>query len=254
MSDSDKTDYNLKIHELENKVRKLTDELKDSYLEIEDFSHYISHDLRAPLRHIMEFIDLLRIEMQGKIDDKTEKYLDIIKGSSQKLNQYIDSLLSYSRTGREKLNLISIDLNELIRTIIDSFADKIADRRITWKIKNMPFVNADPVLLKQVFLNLIDNCIKFTKLKETAVIEIGFRQDNANDYIFYFTDNGAGFSMKNADRLFNIFQKLNSDKFEGMGMGLAIVKKIIKKHGGKVWAIAEDNKGSTFYFSLPCRP
>lgn len=252
MSQSDDIDFKLKCDELENKIKKLTEELKDSYHEIEDFSHYISHDFRAPLRHIIEFIDLLKIEMQDKIDEKSGKYLEIIKNSSIKLNEYIDALLTYSRTGNEKLNFIIIDLNEIIKSIISSFNDKINDKNINWKIKNLPNVNANPILLRQVYSNLIDNCLKFTKIKEQVVIEIGFKQENYNEYIFYITDNGIGFNMNNADKLFNIFQRLHSDKIEGIGMGLAIVKKIIKIHGGKVWALGEENKGATFYFTLPC--
>jgi light-regulated signal transduction histidine kinase (bacteriophytochrome) len=237
--------------ELENKVKKLTGEIKESYKEITDFSHSISHDFRAPLRHIMEFTELLKIGIQEEIDEKSLRFIDIIKESSSKLNQYIDSLLEFSRTGNDELNIVHINLNELIKDVINSFSKQTAGRNINWKIKDLPEIKADHFLLKKAFNNLIDNSLKFTKFKDHPIIEIGYKQDTFDEFIFYISDNGAGFDNINSQKLFNLFQRLHKDQFEGAGIGLAVVRRIITKHGGKVWATGEENKGAQIYFTLP---
>ena len=232
-------------------IKSLREELKASKSEIENFTHYISHDFRAPLRHIMEFIQLLEIELADKLDEKSAKYLEIVSDSSLKLNSYVEALLSYCRSGREILTEISIDLNLLTAGLVEGFKKNVADRKIEWHVREMPIVKSDPTLLKQAFSILLENSIKFTKYKDIASVEIGFIKENQAECVFYVADNGVGFSMSRADRLFNIFQKLHNEKFEGIGMGLAIFRRIIARLGGRVWATGEENNGATFYFTLP---
>ena len=163
----------------------------------------------------------------------------------------IDDLLSFSRMGRTSLNLSKINLNKLIDEIIKLLENDTKNRKIKWKIKKLPRINGDPSLLRQVFINLLSNALKYTRNKKITIIEIDFTEEHDN-YIIFIKDNGIGFNSKYKDKLFGVFQRLHSDKeFEGTGIGLAIVKRIINRHNGKVWAEGKINKGATFYLSLP---
>ena len=164
----------------------------------------------------------------------------------------IDELLTYSRLGRTNLKTVSLLLNPIIDDIINEASDITRDRNISWKVGKLPEVKADPTLIRLVLQNLIDNSIKFTGKKNKAEIEISFDEKNKKEYEFYVKDNGAGFNMEYANKLFGVFQRLHSnEEFEGTGIGLATVRRIIRRHSGKVWAKGSDNEGATFYFTLP---
>ncbi len=241
MTDKMKAAEKLKEHSLK---------LEELNKELESFSYSVSHDLRAPLRHIAGFIQLLEKDIQSNLNEKDKKYLDYITGSVKRMGMLIDDLLSFSRMSRAELNKTDVNLNELISESIADLSDDITGRNIKWNIKNLPVVHGDKPLLKQALLNLISNAVKYTKQKEEAIIEIG-SEAKPNEIVFYIKDNGAGFDMKYVDKLFGVFQRLHSEsQFEGTGIGLASIKKIINRHGGKVWADGEIDKGASFYFSI----
>lgn len=238
---------------LELRVKERTIQLEAINNELEAFSYSVSHDLRAPLRHINGFVDLLSEKYQDLLPEKGKHYIDVIVDSSRHMGSLIDDLLQFSRTGRQELKKTTFSMSNVIREVIDMAQSDINQRNIEWKIQGLPNATADLSLIRLVWFNLISNAIKFTKNKEKAIIEIGFLS-NQNEYEFYIKDNGAGFDMRYAHKLFGVFQRLHSKhEFEGTGIGLANVQRIIFKHGGKVWADSKINKGATFYFTLPTK-
>ncbi|MEG8946218.1 ATP-binding protein [Rosettibacter firmus] len=235
--------------ELEQKVIERTQKLLEANKELESFSYSISHDLRAPLRHIIGFIELL--SKKYTFEDKAAQYFNIITTTAKRMSQLIEDLLNFSRIGRASLKLTEVDLNEILRSLLTFFKDDIEKRNIQINIQTLPRIYADYILIQQVWQNLISNAIKYTSKCSNPCINIGFKK-NKNFYTFYIEDNGIGFDMKYIDKLFNVFQRLHIDEeFEGTGIGLAITKKIIEKHGGKIWAEAKINEGAKFYFTLP---
>lgn len=219
--------------------------------ELEAFSYSVSHDLRAPLRHIGGFIDLLVKNNSSQLNETGLRYLNTISESSKEMGNLIDALLSFSRLGRTELLLTKSNSINIINRALKYFSDEIAERNIEINISELPNPTCDENLIIQVWVNLISNAFKYSQNKEKATIKIGGKAE-INEMIFYIKDNGVGFNMKYADKLFGVFQRLHKARdFEGIGIGLANVNRIILRHGGKCWAESEVDKGATFYFSLP---
>jgi light-regulated signal transduction histidine kinase (bacteriophytochrome) len=222
--------------------------------ELESFSYSVSHDLRAPLRHIAGFVELLKTHLPTDSDEKTQHYMSVISNAAGTMGELIDNLLSFSRMGRVDLIYRKVNSNILIDEVILSFEPDTKGRNIEWNIEKLPEVKADKDILKLVYENLISNALKFTRSKTAAKIKIGSMPDakNAKTIIIYVKDNGVGFDMQYQDKLFRVFQRLHSQKdYEGTGIGLANVQRIIQRHGGAVWAEGIPNEGAAFYFTLP---
>lgn len=235
--------------QLEQMVTERTNELETANKELEAFSYSVSHDLRAPLRSIHGYVNILAEEYGSKFDDEAKRLVNIILRNGHKMGQLIDDLLAFSRLGRKELMKSDISMNDMVVSIIEE-SRKYANQTLDIKLLTLPTGYADNTTIRQVWINLISNAIKYSKHKEKIEIEIGSIERD-NSLIYYVKDNGAGFDMKYYDKLFGVFQRLHSEsEFEGTGVGLAIVQRIINKHGGKVWATAAVNKGATFFFSL----
>jgi PAS domain S-box-containing protein len=259
--------------ELEQRVRDRTAQFEAANKELEAFSYSVSHDLRAPLRAIDGFTHAIIEDYADKFDEEGKRLLDIVSSNAQKMGQLIDDLLTFSRTGRQELRMSKIEMDTLARTVFEELKAAAPERTIQFAIKPLPLAHGDQGMIRQVFVNLLSNAIKFTRPKETAIIEVGgWRGDKDNppvphleklgeegfeeippeQNIYYVKDNGVGFDMQYVNKLFSVFQRLHSEsEFEGTGVGLAIVKRIIQRHGGQVWAEGKVNEGATFYFSLP---
>ena len=239
--------------ELEDRVQERTAELKAINEELEAFSASVSHDLRGPL-HVISGYSVMLEETYGRIlDAEGRKYLQRIDASVQQMANIIEDLLKLSRLGRQQLKLQTTNLNEIIGRILADCEPAIKARKIEWRIGDLPEAECDQGLIKQVFTNLISNAIKYTRLHETAVIEIG-QTVMDGDFVITVRDNGAGFDMKHADKLFGAFQRLHrQSEFEGTGIGLATVRRIIQRHGGRIWAEGEVEKGAAFHFTLGSR-
>jgi signal transduction histidine kinase len=234
---------------LEEMVAARTEELQVANHELESFSYSISHDLRAPLRSIHGYMNILVEEYEGKFDDEAKRLVNIILKNGQKMGQLIDDLLAFSRLGRKELTKSVVSMNDMVINILEE-SRRYANQALDIKILPLPTAHADNAIIRQVWVNLISNAVKYSRHKEKIIIEIGSKEDG-DSLIYYVKDNGAGFDMRYYDKLFGVFQRLHSEnEFEGTGVGLAIVQRIIFKHGGKVWATAKVNEGATFFFSL----
>lgn len=235
---------------LEQRVEDRTAQLKEANQELEAFSYSVSHDLRAPLRHINGFVDLLTEKYKDLLPEKGRHYLETIVNASNQMGTLIDDLLQFSRTGRQEMQESNLDMNIVLKDVLKLIAPDIIDRKIEWNIAELPHLTGDHSLLRIVWHNLLSNAVKFTKAKDPAVIQIGFHEEK-KEYVFFVRDNGAGFDMRYADKLFGVFQRLHSrDEFEGTGIGLANVRRIILKHGGRTWAESEPDHGAVFYFTI----
>jgi len=236
---------------LERQVRERTQKLEEAIKELEAFSYSVSHDLRAPVRHIEGFADILDKSVGSSLSEKDRRCLTFIIDSSQQMNRLIDDLLDFSRTARTEVRRVEVNLQVLLEHLMQELQPETENRNIVWQKDDLPTVQADPSLLRQVFSNLLLNAIKYTRPRDPAKIEIGCKIEPEETVIFV-RDNGVGFDMQYADKLFGVFQRLHrKEDFEGTGIGLANVRRIIARHGGRTWAEAEVNKGATFYFSLP---
>jgi len=237
---------------LERRVAERTAELQATNKELEAFSYTVSHDLRQPLRAIDGFSRALTEGLDAQaLDSQTHHYLDAISRNAQQMGRLIDSLLGFSRLSRQALQPRRISPQPIVRQVADSFLEQANGHAPTIEIGELPLCSADPVLLEQVFTNLIGNAVKFSAKKEDPAVEIGARTEADGTVIYFVRDNGAGFDMKYADKLFGVFQRLHNQRdFEGSGAGLAIVQRIVHRHGGRVWAEGEVGKGATFYFTL----
>ncbi|BAX80056.1 PAS domain S-box protein [Labilibaculum antarcticum] len=236
---------------LEQRVIERTFQLESANKELEAFSYSVSHDLRAPLRHIGGFVDLLMKNNSDQLNDNGLRYLNIISESSKEMGNLIDALLSFSRLGRSELKGTKLNTKTMVKRVLKTFTKELAGRNIEIKIADLPDSWGDENLLNQVWMNLISNALKYSRKLDKAVIEIGGKMED-DKTIFYVKDNGVGFDMKYADKLFGVFQRLHKAKdFEGIGIGLANVNRIVLKHGGKCWAESEIDKGATFFFSNP---
>jgi light-regulated signal transduction histidine kinase (bacteriophytochrome) len=197
------------------------------------------------------FVELLQKRMEGQLDEKSSQYALLISNSTEKMERLINSLLSYSRLGREKLQKRAVNLSHLLKESVREVWDETEGRDIIWKFGELPVVYGEPLILKLVLVNLISNALKFTRSRPRAEIEIGCRNDG-NEYVCFIKDNGVGFNMDYVDKLFGIFQRLHTqDQFKGTGIGLANVRRIITLHGGRTWAESSEGQGATFYFTLP---
>src|SRR5437870_1298211 len=236
--------------ELEQRVVQRTAQLEAANKELETFTYSVSHDLRAPLRHIGGFSKILVEEFGPALDPTAQHYLQRIEEGTRRMGVLVDELLNLARVGRHSLSLQVTGLNSIVAELVSMLKPESEGRQVEWIIADLPFVECDPVLIKQVLQNLMANALKFTRPRPRAVIEIGQVEENGNPAVFV-RDNGVGFSMKYADKLFGVFQRLHRpEDFEGTGIGLATVQRIIQKHGGRVWVEAELDRGATFYFSL----
>jgi len=238
--------------ELEQRVVERTAELQESNDQLEAFSFSVSHDLRAPLRHVVGFVELLERDAGKSLSETSRRHLTTIFQSAKRMGDLIDDLLSFSRLGQSEMRKAAVDLEKLIQETLRDFQAETKGRDIVWKIDPLPVVYADCALLRQVLVNLISNALKFTGGRRQANIEIGCGSDQEAEDVIFVRDNGAGFDPKFAEKLFGVFQRLHSDKqFEGTGIGLANIQRIIRRHGGRTWAEGVVDEGATFYFSIP---
>jgi light-regulated signal transduction histidine kinase (bacteriophytochrome) len=236
--------------ELEERVVQRTAQLEAANQELEAFTYSVSHDLRAPLRHIGGFAKILVEDFGAVMEPEARRHLERIGDGVHRMGLLVDELLNLARVGRHALKIQSIGLNSLVEEVVSLLQPEVEGRTITWKIAQLPSEKCDAVLVKQVFQNLIANALKFTRPRERAVIEISHRYESGRT-IFVVRDNGVGFNMKYHDKLFGVFQRLHrTEDFEGTGIGLATVQRIVHKHGGQVWAESELDKGAAFYFTL----
>lgn len=238
------------LHEqLEEKVRQRTRELEIVNKELEAFSYSVSHDLRTPLRAISGYSMMLKEDYGSKLDAEGARIMDAILSNTKMMGQLIDDLLTFSKMARLETIYESIGMNRLVQSCLEDLTNEPSGHVIT--VAALPACSGDASMLRQVWFNLLENAIKYSSKKEKPQIEIGAK-DDSGFYVYYVKDNGAGFDMKYAGKLFGVFQRLHrQDEFEGTGLGLALVKRIISKHGGEIWADASPNQGATFYFSLP---
>ena len=228
-----------------------TRQLSDANKELESFSYSVSHDLRAPLRAIDGFSQILVEDYGDKLDENGQHQLDVIQGSARQMGQLIDDLLAFSRLGRKGMSISEIDMGVLAKEVFEQLQLGETERTVRLNIDTLPPANGDRAMIREVFVNLLSNAMKFRKPREVPVIEVTGAVDG-NETVYSVKDNGVGFDMKYADKLFQVFQRLHSaEEFEGTGIGLALVQRIIHRHGGRVWAEGKVNKGATFYFSLP---
>lgn len=219
--------------------------------ELEAFSYSVSHDLRAPLRAISGFSDAILEDYADRLDDEGKRYLGLIVENTHSMGQLIDDLLAFSRLGRQEITTVEVDMVVLAREIFDDIAVQESGRDIAFTARPTPSAYGDRSLIRQVLVNLLANAVKFTRSKKRALIEFGWLPE-VDGGAYYVKDNGVGFDMKYAGKLFGVFQRLHGDtEFEGTGVGLATVYRIITRHGGRLWAEAEVDKGATFYFTLP---
>lgn len=232
-------------------VNERTVQLEAANKELEAFSYSVSHDLRAPLRGIDGFARALLEDYGDRLNEEGKRYLDIIRSDTKKMGRLIDDLLALSRLGRKEIKLAEVNMDKLARVVIEEVQALSPERAVQVKVKPMPPAWADQSLIRQVLVNLLLNAFKFTKSKEVPLIEVwGWSEENQN--VYAVQDNGVGFDMAYADKLFGVFQRLHrEEEFEGTGVGLAIVQRIIQRHGGKVWAEGKINEGATLYFALP---
>jgi signal transduction histidine kinase len=241
-----------RISELNTELNRRLQEIETTNRELEAFSYSVSHDLRAPLRHITGFVELLNKKDLSSLDEKSRHYLEVISTASRQMGVLIDDLLSFSRMGRAEMMKSRINFGQLVHAVVNELTEEAKGREIVWEIAPLPVVEGDAAMLRLVMVNLIANALKFTRSRSQARIEIGAVTDHPDETLFYVKDNGVGFDMKYADKLFGLFQRLHSSgEFEGTGVGLANAQRIIRRHGGRIWAEGVVDGGATFWFSLP---
>lgn len=239
------------LRSLNARIDAANTELQSVNRELESFSYSVSHDLRAPLRHINGYVEMLAAEAGEQLGPEPRRYLQVIAEASRQAGQLIDDLLEFSRMGRAEMHETRVDLGSLTRETISKLEPDTRGRNIAWDIPSLPAVEGDPAMLTQVLANLLGNAVKYTRGRDPARIEMGTAGEETGRIIVFVRDNGAGFDMKYADKLFGVFQRLHrADEFEGTGVGLASVQRIIARHGGRVWAEAAPDQGATFYFTL----
>jgi signal transduction histidine kinase len=240
------------VSELNRQLEGKVAQISDINRELEAFSYSVSHDLRAPLRHVAGFVRKLGQHLGDQVDDKAAHYISVIDNSAQRMAQLIDDLLVFSRLGRGALRLQAVDMQSLVDEARSLAETGQEGRRIIWTIGTLPMVIGDANMLRTVWQNLLGNAVKYTSHCDVARIEVSANRNARGDYEFNVTDNGAGFDMQYADKLFGVFQRLHkASEYPGNGIGLANVRRIVTRHGGRVWAEAEPEKGATFHFLLP---
>jgi PAS domain S-box-containing protein len=237
--------------ELEQRVEVRTSELTAANQEMEAFTYSVAHDLRAPLRHIDAFSRILAEDFASSLAPEARRYLEHIRTGSRNMSQLVDDLLNLARVGRQELRRKPTALGPMVDEVVADLRREVEGRHIEWHIRQLPTIDCDSGLMKQVFANLLSNAVKYTRPRQKAVIEVGSAKGNGGNAIFV-RDNGVGFNMKYVDKLFGVFQRLHrAEEFEGTGVGLATVERIVRKHGGSIWAEAGVDEGATFYFTVP---
>jgi signal transduction histidine kinase len=238
--------------ELEQKVEARTAQLEIANKELESFSYSVSHDLKAPIRVINGFAKILEEDYAGNMDAYGKKVLQSIKDNSKKMGILINDLLAFSKLGQKQVALSEINMNHLIKSIKDNLPIEAHENKAEFNVQALPSANADESLIKQVWINLISNAVKYSGKNAKPAIEIGAYDGKDNHIVYYIKDNGVGFDMRYYDKLFGVFQRLHpEEEFEGTGIGLAIVQRIVKRHNGTVWAESKPDEGACFYFRLP---
>jgi PAS domain S-box-containing protein len=239
------------IRTLNGELGRRTTELEATNKELEAFAYSISHDLRAPLRHMAGFTELLQKSTASTLNEKSQRYIKMILESAKRMGTLIDDLLGFSRISRAEAHEAQVNLDQLVQEAISEIRQETDGREVVWTIGALPAWHGDRSMLRLVFVNLISNAVKFTRTRPQAEIEIGCKEQRRGQVILFVRDNGVGFDMKYANKLFGVFQRLHSaEAFEGTGIGLATVQRIVHRHGGKVWAEGQVEQGATFYFSL----
>ena len=236
---------------LEQRVRERTAQLEAANKELEAFACSVSHDLRAPLRAVDGFAQILEEEHASQLDEQGRRALSVVRSETRRMGQLIDDLLAFSRLGRHDMHLTDTDMTALVREVFDQVKGRAADRQVDFRLGKLPVARADLALLRQVWINLIDNALKYTRHRARVQVSISGAK-RGTEIVYSIRDNGAGFDMKYAGKLFSMFQRLHrTEEFEGTGVGLALVQRIIRRHGGQVGAEAQVERGATFYFTLP---
>jgi signal transduction histidine kinase len=236
--------------ELEERVTSRTVELETANKELEAFSYSVSHDLRAPLRAIDGFSQAVIEDYGPQLPAEGQRYLQTIRAGAQRMGLLIDDLLTFSRLSRLPLRKQTVDMTKLVRDTFDELHSERQDRQVDLRVGEMPPTNGDTALLKQVWVNLLSNALKYTRQRQAATVEVGCARNNG-EVVYFVRDNGTGFDMKYAHKLFGVFQRLHrADEFEGTGVGLAIVQRVINRHGGRIWSEAAVDRGATFYFTV----
>jgi len=239
------------IRKLNQRLANRAAELESTNKELESFAYSVSHDLRAPLRHVVGYSELLQ-KHSSSFDDKGNRYIETILEAAKRMGVLIDDLLAFSRIGRTETKKTRVNLGDLLKEVVTEIQQETAGREIGWKISALPVCYGDCPMLRVVLVNLVSNAVKFTRMRTRAEIEIGFGDGDNDDLEVFVRDNGAGFDMQYANKLFGVFQRLHrTEEYEGTGIGLATVQRIIHRHGGKVRAQGAVDQGATFYFSLP---
>jgi signal transduction histidine kinase len=228
------------------------EQLEAANKELESFSYSISHDLRAPLRAISGFSRILLEDYSDKLDAEGQRVLNVVCDSTLKMNRMIDDVLAFSRVGRSEMAMASVDMEVLVGAAIKELENATAGRNVKFEIGALPQARGDASLIQHVWTNLLDNAVKFTAPKADAIIQVGADAGD-NETIYYVRDNGVGFDMQYVDKLFGVFQRLHGAEFVGSGVGLAVVKRVVTRHGGRVWAQGKPSEGATFFFVLPKR-
>ncbi|HJW86714.1 MAG TPA: ATP-binding protein [Candidatus Brocadiaceae bacterium] len=258
----DLTTVNISLKDHAAKLGAINSELSAANKELESFSYSVSHDLRAPLRAIDGFSNIILEDYRDRLDDEGKRLFSVVRENAKKMGQLIDDILSFSRMGRLETSMQEIDMEQLVKEVYQELATSVPERKIQFNLKSLAPAYGDRPMIRQVIANLISNTLKFTKGREAAVIEVGTITGDMeyggvgkaveNENIYYVKDNGVGFDMKYVDKLFGVFQRLHSaEEFEGTGIGLAIVKRVITRHGGRTWAQGKVGEGTVVYFTLP---
>jgi light-regulated signal transduction histidine kinase (bacteriophytochrome) len=238
------------IYQSAQKLQAANRQLETANKELESFSYSVSHDLRAPLRAVNGFAGIVLEDYGSQLPEQGRKYLERIRNGGARMGELIDDLLEFSRLSRQSLRPGTVDHLQQVQTMLEELKTHHEGRQIQFQIGNLPPCPGDSALIRQVWANLLSNAIKYTRQRHPAIIEIGCHRDNGEN-VYFVRDNGTGFDMQYAHKLFGVFQRLHrAEEFEGTGVGLAIVQRIVHRHGGRVWAEAKENEGATFRFTL----
>jgi light-regulated signal transduction histidine kinase (bacteriophytochrome) len=241
-----------RVNELNRQLEGKVEQISDVNRELEAFSYSVSHDLRAPLRHVAGFASKLEVHLGDMADERSRHYIEVIGSSARRMAQLIDDLLVFSRLGRGALRLQAVDMQSLVDEARAQLDSELGGRQVEWRVGSLPIVIGDENMLRTVWQNLLGNAIKYTGGRDKAIVSVSVQRTFMGDYEFSITDNGAGFDMQYAGKLFGVFQRLHrASEFPGNGIGLANVRRIISRHGGRTWAEGELDHGATFHFSLP---